>query len=556
MKNFILLFGIITLIMSSFFPGNNKNLIPLDTEDDYKEQWQQVDSLLGIGLPKSALEVVEVIYKDAKADENHDQILKSYVYRLRIRNSFEEYAFEDLIYEMETDVKTAKFPNNAIMHSMLAEMYWIYYQSNRWQIQERTNILNFVPDDVQTWTLDNMVDFSIKHYNLSLQNADSLQNTSMKVYNEIIKWGTKSEDLRPTLYDFLAHRAIDFYSNPEITLTRPADYFQLKEDYYFDDAEFFATHNINSNDTLSLHFNGIKILQNLMYFRYENKNESAALIDADLKRLNYIYRFSVNPKKDELYFSALQKKKEKYSKSKNYEEILYSIASFYSTQSSKYQPENTETLKYKTYKTEAHKLCEAIIKKYPKTEASDKALALKYSIETHNITSSVERTLIPNKTFACRIDYQNTDKVYIKVVSIDRQKHKSLGEKFYGIEFYDKMLKASKDIYTVEKDLPKDNDFNPHSTEILMKGLETEKGSLYIIIASNNKDFSYDENMTSFQSVQVSNLSYVNQEMGDGTQQVFILNRETGEPISGVSVNAYYEKYSYTHRSYVKKLYG
>ncbi len=561
MKNFILLFSIVTLILSSFFPENNKNLIPLDTEEDYKKQWQQVDSLLGIGLPKSALEVVEVIYKDAKADENHDQILKSYVYRLRIRNSFEEYAFEDLIYEMEADVKTAKFPNNAIMHSMLAEMYWMYYQSNRWQIQGRTNILDFVPDDVQTWTLDNMVDFSIKHYTLSLQNADSLQNTSMKVYNEIINWGTKSEILRPTLYDFLAHRAIDFYSNPEITLTRPADYFQLKEDYYFKESNFFATHNVKSNDTLSLHYNGIKILQDLIYFRYENKNETAALIDADLKRLNYIYRFSVNDNKDELYFSALKKMKEKYAGKENYGEILYSLAVFYNAQASKYNPENEGTHKYKLYKTEAKKLCDNIIKKYAKTEVADKALTLKYQIETHSISSSVEKTIIPNKTFACRIDYKNMDKVYLKVVSIDRKKYNSWAQTLYGYDFYNKLLKNSKEIYTIEKDLPKDNDFNSHSTEILMQGIDISpfggKGAvLYVVIAANNKDFSYEENMTSYQAVQVSNISYVNQEQSDGTQKVFVLNRETGEPLVGVSVQAYYEKYSYTLRKYVKKLYG
>jgi len=561
MKNFILLFGIISLILSSFFPELEKNLIPLDTNDDYKEQWQQVDSLLGIGLPKSALEIVEVIYKEAKADENYDQILKSYTYRLRIRNSFEEYAFEDLIYEMEADVKTAKFPNDAIMHSMLAEMYWMYYQSNRWQIQGRTNILDFVPDDVQTWTLDNMVDFSIKHYTLSLKDAEKLQKTDMKVYNEIINWGTKSEKLRPTLYDFLAHRAIDFYSNPEITLTRPADYFQLKEDFYFDESPFFAVHSVNSNDTLSLHYNGIKILQNLIYFRYKNKKESAALIDANIKRLNYIYRFSVNDNKDNLYFSALEKMENNYQKKDGYEEILYSLAVFYNSQATKYNPKNEDTHIYKVYKLEAYKLCENIIKNYAKTEVASKALVLKYQIETHSISSSVEKAIIPNKTFACRIDYKNTDKVYLKVISVDRKKYNDWAENLYGFDFYDKLLKNSTEIYTIEKDLPKDNDFNSHSTEILMQGIDISpfggKGAvLYVVIASNNKDFSYKKNMTSYQAVQVSNISYVNQEQSNGKQKVFVLNRETGEPIPEVGVKAYYEKYSYTQRKYVRKLYG
>ncbi len=556
MKKYILLFGIVTLILNSFFPKQQETTFkhyPLNTHNDYKKQWQQVDSLMGIGLPKSALEIVEIIYEDAKEEDNHDQILKSYTYRLKLRNSFEEYAFEDLIYEMEKDVKTAKFPNNALMHSMLAEMYWMYYQSNRWQIQGRTNILNTKLDDIQTWTIDNMVDASIKHYSQSLQDAKNLQNTPMSTYKEIIMWGTKSDKLRPTLYDFLAHRAIDYYSNSEMSLNRPADYFQLKEDYFYKEAPLFATHNITSNDTLSLHYNGIKILQQLLYFRYENKSQTAALIDADLKRLNYINGFSVNTNKDELYFSALKNLKEKYDGKPHSEEILYSLATYYNTKAAYYTPTNEESLKYKNYKNEALKLCEQLISKYPETEVAGKALSLKYQIETHKLFFKVEQTIIANQVFAARIDYRNIEKVYFKAVSIDRKKYNQLTEKKYGGELYDAILKNSEKVYEIEKDLPKDNDYNSHSVELLLEELPF---GFYVIIAANNKEFTYKENLVTYQPVQVSNISFVNQELNDGSQRVFVMDRNTGKPLTGLLVDAYFIKYSYVLQMYVKKHYG
>ncbi len=565
MKNLILLFGIVSLILSSFFPKQSDDLFlqnPKIINEDYKKQWQQVDSLIGIGLPKSALEIVEIIFEEAKKDENHDQILKSYTYRLKLRKSFEEYAFEDLIYEMEEDVKTAKFPNKAVMHSMLGEMYWMYYQANRWQIHERTNIvvgegtdktIGSKQNDIQTWTLDNIVDASIKHYNNSLQSTDSLKCTPLKIYEEIILWGTKSDVLRPTLYDFLAHRAIDFYTKKEISLSRPADYFQLQEDFYFDKTPVFATHNIKSNDTLSLHFNGIKILQELLYFRFENKNQTTALIDADLKRLQYVYSFSVNTKKDELYFSALNQLKEKYKSKLGYEKILSTIASYYYLKASVYNRDNEETYKYKHYNAEAYKLCEEIIKNYENTEEADKALSLKYRIEQHSLSFSVERTIVPNKIFSSKIDYKNIDGIYWKVVSISREKYNKLSTEYSGQKLYDNIIKNSKTIYKSEHQLPKDKDFNPHSTEILLNKLP--KG-FYVMIVANNKKFTYEDNILAYKSLQVSNISYFTQEFEKNSQKVVVTNRETGEPLYNVSVNAYYLEYSYTLQKYVKKLYG
>ena len=38
----------------------------------------------------------------------------------------------------------------------------------------------------------------------------------IKDFKELVNFSSKPDNLRPTLYDFLAHKAIDFYSNTDV----------------------------------------------------------------------------------------------------------------------------------------------------------------------------------------------------------------------------------------------------------------------------------------------------------------------------------------------------
>ena len=51
---------------------------------------------------------------------------------------------------------------------------------------------------------------------------DPKLSLALKQYDEILKLQNNSQIYRPTLYDFLAHRAIDFYKVNEQNITKPA----------------------------------------------------------------------------------------------------------------------------------------------------------------------------------------------------------------------------------------------------------------------------------------------------------------------------------------------
>ena len=68
-----------TNMMDSFTFRNNS----LHDKIVYEKLWQKVDSLDKKGLPKSALEVVEKIYKKAKEDKNSPQYIKAVIYKMK-----------------------------------------------------------------------------------------------------------------------------------------------------------------------------------------------------------------------------------------------------------------------------------------------------------------------------------------------------------------------------------------------------------------------------------------------------------------------------------------
>jgi len=84
-------FAIMMLIISGFTFINSLNgqkLLmeqPMDIEE-YKNEWHKIDSLVNRGLPKSALELTETIYENARQSNNHPQFIKATLYKIRLTN--------------------------------------------------------------------------------------------------------------------------------------------------------------------------------------------------------------------------------------------------------------------------------------------------------------------------------------------------------------------------------------------------------------------------------------------------------------------------------------
>ncbi len=523
-----------------------QNAIGKEHKERYFRDWAKIDSLEKKGLPKSGLEIVEKIYDKAKKDNNFEQLIKVYIFRLKYTNTYEEGALETKLIELENEIKKSTFPASAIMHSMAADMYWNYYQRNRWKFYNRTATVNFDSDDIKTWDLKKLAERTIKHYTSSLENSDSLQKIPLDVIEELLVKGTISPNLRPTLYDFLANRAIDFFANSELTLTIFSDKFELRENFYFTDATQFVNQKIETSDSLSLRFYGIKIMQNLLKFRLNNDNKEA-LIDADLKRLDFVYRFSVNEKKDSLYYDVLTKLETKFKEIPFSSEISFLVARFHKLQATNYKPLIQETEKYKWENKTAYEKCEKVITEFPKASGTDKCRNLQCEILSPSLTFQIENNVCPNQKFAMRINYKNVKKIHVRFALVDYTKIRKITERLYGKELIMKLKKESTVIQSKVFELQDDKDFQTHSTEILADNLPI---GTYVVFVSDDEKFSVEDKIVSYDFINVTNLSYVQRRKANGDYDFYVMHRKFGEPLSNVSAQIWYYDYNYKTQKY------
>lgn len=147
---------------------------------------------------------------EAMQTKNTPQLIQSLITRMKNQLEKDNETFPELIKEVET--YAGECPDSAsvaVLHSMIAEMYNNYYMQNRWNINQRTELSGYVPDDIREWTSNLFKEKIKQELTLSLQPAVLLQQTPVSQYNLILEKGKDSPELRPTLYDFLAFRAID-----------------------------------------------------------------------------------------------------------------------------------------------------------------------------------------------------------------------------------------------------------------------------------------------------------------------------------------------------------
>lgn len=511
----------------------------------FEKEWKRVDSLSDNGLYNDALTLTNAIYQKAKAEKNSAQIIKSLMHRFRFSGQVEESSEQLALIDLRNELKTSKYPLTPILHSMLAELYWSYYQQNRWQISQRTQTVNFKMDDIATWDAVTLVDQSIKEYNLSLENKDSLQHTELGIYDDVINRETHSRDFRPTLYDFLAHRALDFFASAEPDITRPADKFELTDPACFDNYRKFIRQKYDTKDTLSTKFYAVRILQDLLAFHADDKTPEP-LADADLKRLKLMRHLLAYEGKDSLYERGLNQLSERVEAVPMGAEVQYELALLYNEKGNSYSPLQGDAHKWD--KKKALELCDKAIAKYPGTDGAFNCQQLKTEINYPSLSFQGEAVEIPGKPGRVLLNYRNIKKLYLRVIPVSVSPRSRYGGDGYKDE--DERIKsylAVKPLAAWEVTIPDDGDFQSHSTELKIP--EQLMGH-YIVLASPDKDFKTTKNAIAYASLAYSDISYVQRRMDDGTYEYLLLSRSTGEPLKGVKTQLWFERYDQGDRQY------
>jgi uncharacterized protein YfaS (alpha-2-macroglobulin family) len=496
---------------------------------NYEKYWKEVENFEKENLPKSASKIVASIYKKAKKDNNATQLIKALMYQSKFVLTLKEDAQLNIIDSFKTEISSAEFPSKNILESILANLYWQFFQQNRYTFYNRTQTETKVDTaDFRTWDLKTIFKEIHFHFQNSLQNGLVAQQTDLNEFNDILNLRTDSKKYRPTLFDFLNNNALDFYKTSETAITNPNYKFEIDNDNYLSNYKTFSQLNIKSKDSLALQLNVLKIYQNLIAFHSKNKNIDA-LISIDLERLKFVKQHASFSKKDAIFLNELKNLKNEFSNSETSTLIYFEIATIYYNQANEYNAETNADNQFK--KIDALTICKNAISKFPESIGTKNCNHLKQQIlsKTLNITS--EKNISIQKHSKVLVKYQNIEKLYFHIYGIsenDKFKFGRINNDKEKIEFIEKLDLVS----NLEQDLKTENDFQQHSTEITIPPLNNGN---YLIFASTHKNLNANS-IYATSIIQTTNIALVENTLNNNyTYQV--VDRNSGKPIIGAKVN-------------------
>jgi len=93
---------------------------------------------------------------------------------------------------------------------------------------------------------------------------EQLRKVQIADFKAIIGEGTNASNLRPTLFDLLAHRAIDHFKNDRNTVIEPAYKFYINQEAAFASADKFIRTNFKAKETTSAKYQTLLLLQEVL----------------------------------------------------------------------------------------------------------------------------------------------------------------------------------------------------------------------------------------------------------------------------------------------------
>ncbi len=481
---------------------------------DYNSKWKDIETQEENGMLKSVLPSVNSIYTQAKKDKNSQEIIRALLYqsKIAIATSDDDNTELQIVENFQKEISEAKGMDKSVLQSMLAELYFNYYRENQWKINQRTETAESTGDDFRFWTENIFQQKSAELYLQSIENQKESQNEPIGNWDYLLTKVEESRSLRPTLYDFLAHRAIQF--------------FQTENNYYYR-GNYDAKSNEEKKEKV------LQILKNLSAFHLQKNNP-----DAYLYNQFELLKAETNDTNSDEYLNELTALSKKYPTAEYTAYILFEIANFHLTKAANEEPNAFDKKKTSTEKTLS--VLNEIQSKYPNSPILIEAEKLQKQILSSDFRIQVETYISPDLNTPIRVSHKNLDKLYFKIFKYDGDT-KKLNE-FQNAANKDKQTKLNQLLkaYPKEKEFQLDlktfDDYQEHST---IAKLDPLKAGRYLVLASNNADFQISSESFIFQ-YQILNVSAYSMVFRDN--EILVTERESGIPAVNKKVDVFENK--------------
>jgi uncharacterized protein YfaS (alpha-2-macroglobulin family) len=511
---------------------------------NYGKEWEDIQKFENQGLPKSALELTEKLYERIKADTQNPNreghLIKAILFINKYQARLEEDGLVKAIARFEKEAEAATGATQAVLYSMVGEMYDQYLLVNLYKFRGRTATdADFKQDDIRTWDIRRITEKSYKMYKLSLADESS-KKIETKAYDAVLNYSTYNTYLNPTMYDVLLNRALNFFMSERTHLTQPAYKFYIDQPEALGTAAEFMAMKVVARDTMSSQYQAMLVWQKLLAF-HQKDVDIRAFVHADLRRLNYMRGKSVLPNKDELYISQLQNIEKLHGGHEASAEATYYLASYYVEQGGKYRPSPTNAYRYELRK--ALELINGIAGKFPTSYGAKNALVLKNSITSKSFSVQTEQVGAINQPLLALLNYKNVTELNYRMIELTPSVRAGMDRK-YG----DKLINYLADLPSKQSGswtLPDEKDYQNHSVEVALPAMPN---ATYLLLVSYNKNFKADKgNAVNYTTYRVSNIAYLTRNV-KGQQSYFVTDRRTGAPME--SVKAEFQVQTYDDKNY------
>lgn len=529
--------------------------------------WKTVDSLVSLGQPRSALTIVDKIYEEARSGRNTPEFIKAVLYRIRIHSEFRENFLNQTIRDLRDEIKKSAEPATSLLHSILAEVYWRYYQNNSYRFGDRSRITNPDPDSLATWDLNTITEAITNEYLLSTLNENILTKIPIASFSAIldttggigseirsrkVKKSADPAETCPTLYDFVAQRALDFFTSNQGPVNQPAVQFRIDQPAFFSPSAKFISINdgpsgmhsrflpYSSISTIQLAF---RIYQSLVAFHLQDKNP-AALVSIELDRLKFMLEKAIMPTKDSLYVEALKELGQRMTGSPVTTSVSFALANYLNEQGLQYIP--TESVKHKWDCRDARQICEAAIRLFPDSDGAKNCQTLLNTILQQQLQVITETAVSPAKASLARVEIRNAGEIFFRIVQADPMLFLVRQDRSEQKDLL-KYLNSLPVIKSWSQSVPTDGDLQKHAAAVAIPPVPA---GFYILLGSTGRSFTNKEDVYAYAPFWSTELSYVSKRNVDGSIDWFVLNRETGVPVKNVKAEAWERRYDYKSRDY------
>ncbi len=511
------------------------------SKENWDKHYQRVDSFFERGLPESAKNYFDKHIKNAVPPTQKAEYLKMNMYELYMVLSNME-SDTQIVRTALQKTKVEKDPVAlAIWNSISAYILNQYYSANSYKILQRT-AQNTLPEDFEEWSADQFYAQIANLYLQSLAPQSLLQDIQVSEYAKIFTASQNTENIRPSLYDILANRALSFFKVAEQSGLKPLKPKDMDDIRLLGTTDEFLNLDLAQidNNKENQDFFAYQIFQNLIRF-HKAKNQTEAWINADLERIKFAYNKLTAQGKKEAYYKALNAL---YQSQKNtaaaqmpwvfilQQYLTYSEGDFVNL-----------GLKSLSIKEVLEKL-EQVIHDYPDSDAAALASSLYNNAQVPALNFTIEEVIIPGQNAKALLSYKNVEKVYCTIYKYSAIDFSTIGLRYYS-DPNEKLAKA-KVFKTWAVDLLQGNDFKNHTTEILIEALPPGQYAL-VINTNENSDKAKAQSISLFQA---SNLCLIKIEDYKSKFEYVVLDRTQGSSVANAQVNIFEIKEGRTYNDY------